>query len=246
MYHLTATVATARRVLRQLSHDKRSLAMIFFVPTILLALLYWLYIDRARLFDFVGVSLLGIFPLVIMFLLTSIATLRERISGTLERVLATPIGKVDFVLGYALAFGVLAVVQALIASLVSLTWLGLDIAGPAWFLIIISLADAWLGMALGLMVSAFASSEFQAVQFMPVVVLPQFLLCGLLVPLGKMPDVLGVIAHFVPMTYAVQALQNVSAQASVSGQSWRDLAIVLGVVVAALVLGAMTLRRSSK
>lgn len=246
MYHLHATLATAGRVLKQLSHDHRSLAMIFFVPALLLALLAWLYIDNDRLFNFVGVSLLGVFPLIIMFLITSIATLRERISGTLERVMAMPIGKVDFVAGYAIAFGVLAIVQAIIASFVALYLLGLDIAGPAWFLVVIALADAWLGMALGLLASAFAHNEFQAVQFMPLVVLPQLLLCGLLVPLEKMPDILSAIAHFLPMTYAVQALQNVAVETAISPQSWRDLAVVLAVVVVAVVLGAMTLRRSSK
>jgi ABC-2 type transport system permease protein len=205
-----------------------------------------LYSDNQRLFDFVGVSLLGVFPLVIMFLITSIATLRERISGTLERVMAMPIGRVDFVAGYAIAFGVLAVVQAVVASLVALYLLGLDIAGPSWFLVAIALADAWLGMALGLLVSAFAHNEFQAVQFMPVVVIPQFFFCGLLMPLDRMPDILQVVAHFVPMTYAVQALQNVSVETGISGQSWRDLGIVLAIVVVAIVLGATTLRRSSK
>lgn len=245
-YHLSATAATAGRVLKQLSHDRRSLAMIFLIPPALLALLYWLYSGNSNLFNYVGVSLLGVFPLVIMFLITSIATLRERTSGTLERVMSLPISRLDFVFGYAVAFGVLAVIQALIASAVALYWLGLDIAGPSWFLIVIALADAWLGMALGLLVSAFAHSEFQAVQFMPVVIFPQFFLCGLLLPLGKMPDSLAFIAHFVPMTYAVQALQNLGSETGISGQSWRDLTIVMAVVLAAVLLGATTLRRSSE
>lgn len=245
-YHLSATFATAGRVLKQLGHDRRSLAMIFFVPPILLALLYWLYIDNGQLFDYVGVSLLGVFPLVIMFLITSIATLRERTSGTLERVMSMPISRVDFVFGYAIAFGVLAVIQALIASAVALYLLGLDIAGPSWFLIVIALVDAWLGMALGLLVSAFAHNEFQAVQFMPVVIFPQFFLCGLLLPLDKMPDTLAFIAHFVPMTYAVEALQNIGTESGIGSQSWRDLIIVVAVVLAALLLGATTLRRSTK
>lgn len=246
MYHLQATLATARRVLGQLKHDPRSIGLIFLVPVVLLALLAWIYSDNDRLFDFVGVSLLGVFPLVIMFLITSIATLRERISGTLERVMAMPIGKVDFVAGYAIAFGLLAVIQALIASFVALNWLGLDIAGPSWFLILVAVADALLGMALGLLVSAFAHNEFQAVQFMPVVVFPQFLICGLLVPVDRLPDILGFIAHCLPMTYAVQALQNVSTETNISHESWWDLAIVVAVVILAVVLGATTLRRSSK
>lgn len=245
-YHLAATIATARRVLSQLSHDRRSLALIFFVPPILLSLLAWLYIDNDNIFNFVGVSLLGVFPLVIMFLITSIATLRERTSGTLERVLSMPIGRVDFVAGYAIAFGVLAIIQAVIASFVALYLLGLDITGPTWFLIAVALADALLGMALGLMVSAFAHNEFQAVQFMPVVIFPQFFLCGLLLPLDKMPDILQTVAYFLPMTYAVEAMQNLLVETSVSGESWRDLVIILAVVVVAIIVGATTLKRSSK
>lgn len=246
IYHLSATLATASRVLRQLGHDRRSLAMIFLVPPALLALLCWLYSGNDSLFNYVGVSLLGVFPLVIMFLITSIATLRERTSGTLERVMTMPISRVDFVFGYAIAFGVLAIIQALIASTVALYLLGLDIAGPSWFLIVIALADAWLGMALGLLVSAFAHNEFQAVQFMPVVIFPQFFLCGLLLPLDSMPDTLAFIAHFVPMTYAVEALQNIGIESGVSAQSWRDLVIVMTVVLLAVLLGATTLRRSTK
>ncbi len=246
MYHFKATFSTTKRVLLQLSHDPRTIALIFLLPCVLLSLLAWVYSNNSVIFDQIGPALLAIFPLIIMFLITSIATLRERTSGTLERVLATPIAKLDLLLGYAFAFGILAILQALLASFVALTFLGLDIAGPIWFLISVSVADALLGMALGLFFSVFASNEFQAVQFMPAVIFPQLLVCGLLVPLDKMSDLLSGIAHALPMTYAVQALQNVAVETSVSSQSWRDLFIVLGCVVVAIVLGALTLRRSTK
>lgn len=246
MYHLRTTFATAGRILQQLSHDHRTLGLIFVVPCLLLALLAWIFSNNERMFDTLGPSLLAIFPMIIMFLITSIATLRERTSGTLERVLTTPIGKVDILLGYALAFGLLAVVQASLASAVSLWLLGMDVAGPEWMLVVIALSDALLGTALGLMLSAFARSEFQAVQFMPAFILPQLLLCGLIVPLSKLPDALEFIARLLPMTYAVEAMQNIASETDISGETQRDLWIVLNVVVVAVIFGALTLKRRSR
>ena len=246
MYHLRVTFATAGRILQQLSHDHRTLGLIFVVPCLLLALLSWIFSNNERMFDTLGPSLLAIFPMIIMFLITSIATLRERTSGTLERMLTTPIGKVDILLGYALAFGLLAVVQASLASAVSLWLLGMDVAGPEWMLVVIALSDALLGTALGLMLSAFARSEFQAVQFMPAFILPQLLLCGLIVPLAKLPEALEFIARLLPMTYAVEAMQNIASEATISGETQRDLWVVLNVVIVAVIFGALTLRRRSR
>lgn len=246
MYHLRTTLATTRRILQQLSHDHRTLGMIFVVPCLLLALLAWLFSDNERMFDTLGPSLLAIFPMIIMFLITSIATLRERTSGTLERILTTPIAKVDILLGYALAFGILATIQASLASGVSLWLLGMDVAGPEWMLVVIAVSDALLGTALGLMLSAFARSEFQAVQFMPAFILPQLLLCGLIVPLTRMPDLLEGIARLLPMTYAVEAMQNIASETVISGETQRDLWVVLGVGLAAVLLGTLTLKRRSR
>lgn len=239
------TFATALRVMRQLLHDKRTIALIFVVPCVLLGLLAWLYDATPQLFDFVGVTLLGVFPFVIMFLTTSITTLRERSSGTLERLLALPIGKLEILLGYAITFGSLAVIQSLLVSLLAVHVYGLDVAGPEWFLVLVALVDALLGMALGLLVSAFARTEFQAVQFMPAFILPQFLLCGLLVPLAQMPNALESIAKLLPLTYAVEALQSVSQHASVQSIAYRDVGIVLGFAMVAIILGAITLRRQT-
>lgn len=246
MYHPKATLAVTKRVLQQLAHDPRTIAMIFVVPCALLALLAWLYSDNKSIFNSVGPALMAIFPLTIMFLITSIATLRERTSGTLERVLAMPIAKLDFIVGYGLAFGLLAILQALLTSFVALNLLDLQVVGPTWFLVVVGVLDALLGMSLGLLVSAFAHNEFQAVQFMPVVIIPQLLVCGLLLPLDKMPAVLNFFAHCLPMTYAVEALQNVAHQSTLSGDSLRDAIIVAGAVVVAILLGALTLRRTSK
>ncbi len=246
MYHLKATLATARRALQQLAHDKRTLALIFVVPCVLLWLLRWIFDGTPAVFDRIAPSLLGLFPFIVMFIITSIATLRERTSGTLERLMALPIGKLDVIVGYMLAFGLMAIVQASIASTVLLYWIGIDVAGPHWFLIILALADAVLGTALGLFVSAFARTEFQAVQFMPVFVIPQILVCGLLMPLAQMPDLLQAVAYYMPLTYATDALSSIVANTDITSDAWRNLWVILAFTVGAVLLGGLTLRRRSK
>ena len=236
------TVATAGRVLGQLRHDHRTVALMLVVPCVLVGLLAWIY-HGSSVFDAIGAPLLGIFPFVVMFLVTSVATLRERTSGTLERLLSMPLGKLDLLLGYALAFGAVAVVQAVLVSFLSLTWFGLDVAGPSWLLVVVAVLDAVLGMALGLFVSAFAATEFQAVQFMPAFVLPQFLLCGLLVPRDELPDVLHAVSAVLPLSYAVDAMRSLTTETDVSARTWADLAVVFGAALLALGLGAATLRR---
>lgn len=237
------TLATARRVLSQLHHDHRTVALLLVVPCVLLTLLRFVYDSSPATFDRIGAPLLGIFPFTVMFLVTSVATLRERTSGTLERLLTMPLGKGDLLLGYALAFGTLAIVQAALAAALSLGLLGLDVTGNAALVMLIAVADGLLGMALGLFVSAFAATEFQAVQFLPAVVLPQLLLCGLFVPRDGMPPVLRLVSDLLPLSYAVDAMSTVTASASWSGSLVRDLAVISGATVAALGLGAATLRR---
>ncbi|MFI6366982.1 ABC transporter permease [Nocardia sp. NPDC050630] len=242
--------ATTGRILRQLRNDHRTVAMILVVPAVLMALLYFIYKDTPTnpfnpvpIFDRVGISMLGILPFIVMFLITAIAMQRERTSGTLERLLTTPLSKLDLLAGYGTAFSVAAAAQAAVACVISFWLLGLNSAGsPAW-VVVIAMIDAVCGVALGLLASAFARTEFQAVQFMPVVVAPQIFLCGLLVPRGQLPGWLEAISNVLPLSYAVDALQQVSTHSDVTGQMLRDLAVVAGFAVVALCLGAATLRR---
>jgi ABC-2 type transport system permease protein len=235
-------LATARRVLLQVRADPRTVALLLVVPCVLIGLLAWIY-SGTNTFDTIGAPLLGVFPFVVMFLVTSIATLRERSSGTLERLLSTPLGKADFLGGYAVAFGALAVVQALVATAFAIWVCGLDVAGPVWLLLLVAVVDALLGTAIGLLLSAFARTEFQAVQFMPAFVLPQFLLCGLLVPRDAMPEVLSAVSDLLPLSYAVDAMRTVTVDSSGVSAVAGDVAVVAGFVVAAIGLGSLTLRR---
>lgn len=236
-------VHTTGRILRQLRHDRRTVALLIVVPSLLLTLLFYMFDNQQQLFDRLALTMLGIFPFIIMFLITSIAMLRERTNGTLERLLTTPLRKTDLLFGYGIAFGVAATIQAAIVSAVAYLLLGLDTQGAPVWVIVIAAANAVLGVALGLLASAFARTEFQAVQFMPIVALPQILLCGLFVPRDEMAGWLQAISDVLPLTYSVEALQEVGRHTEPTGTMWRDLAIVGGAVIVALVAAAGTLRR---
>jgi ABC-2 type transport system permease protein len=235
--------STAARILRQLRHDRRTIALIIAVPLVLLTLVYYLFEKQHGIFDHIGLIMLGLFPFVIMFLITSIAMLRERTSGTLERLLTTPLHKPDLLFGYGIAFGVLAAVQASIATGLAYWAFDLKTAGATGLVIVFAVADAILGMALGLFFSAFARSEFQAVQFMPAVVFPQIFLCGLFAARDTMAGWMQALSNVMPLTYAVQGLQEIGAHTDPTGLMWRDLGIVAGCAVLALILAAATLRR---
>jgi ABC-2 type transport system permease protein len=235
-------VATATRLLRQLVRDRRTLVLLLVVPPLLLTLFKYVFVDQEATFERVGPPMVGLFPFITMFLVTSIAVLRERTSGTLERLMSMPLAKLDLLVGYGLAFALVAAVQATLTSVVAFGPLGLETEGAVWIVVAIAIANAVLGMALGLFLSAFATTEFQAVQFMPAFVLPQILLCGLLVPRADMAEVLHVLSYALPLTYAYDALAR--ATLGDTGRLFAlDVAIVCGFIVLALALGATTLRR---
>jgi ABC-2 type transport system permease protein len=240
--HGAITLATARRILVQLRHDHRTVGLLIGVPTLLMILLRYVF-DAPGAFDRIGPMLLGIFPFVVMFIVTSIGTLRERTSGTLERLMTTPLGKLDLLLGYALAFGVLALVQVAVVLTISMTWLGMNVPGPLWALVLVAVLTALLGMALGLFASAFARTEFQAVQFMPALVLPQTLLCGLFVPRDQMSTALQWISNVLPLSYVVEAMHQLTGNSTPTATLYRDMIIIAACALLALVLGAATLRR---
>lgn len=239
----TATLATARRVVHQLRRDPRTIVLLLLVPVALVTLVKWIFAGQPQVFQRVGVPLLGIFPMTSMFLVTSIAMLRERTSGTLERLMTMPIAKLDLLAGYALAFAGFAVVQASLVSAVAFGLLDLDVAGSRWAIIGLAVVNALLGTALGLLVSAFANSEFQAVQFMPVFLFPQMLLSGLFAPRPSMARGLEIASDYMPMTYAYDALSRVQRGTGWDERMALDLAVLAGSVVVALVAGAATLRR---
>jgi ABC transporter DrrB family efflux protein len=239
---LRRTLATAGRVLTQIRHDPRTIGLLLVVPSLLIGLMAWLFSDTP-VFDLVGPAMLALFPFIIMFLITSISTLRERRGGTLERLLTLPISKLDFILGYTIAFGLLAIVQSAIAVGFAVWVCGLEIEGSVWLLLAVAFADAVLGTALGLLASAFAQTEFQVVQFMPAIVFPQILLGGIFLPRENMPDVLHAISDWLPLSHAIDALNAVANDTEDAGYVGMKLLIIGAFIVGAIVLGSITLRR---
>ena len=238
------TVATGLRVLRQLRHDPRTIALILFVPTILMVVFRYVFNSDTAVFNAFAPILLGIFPFIVMFIVTSITMLRERTTGTLERLMTLPMAKIDLLIGYALAFGVLAICQAALASFVTLHWLDTMVSGSVGLIIVVALLAGVLGMSLGLFVSAFATTEFQAVQFMPALVLPQLLTSGLFVPREDMAKPLQWFADIMPLTYVVDAMKQVAANTSWTSTLTKDVLVIVGFIVGALVISAATLKRS--
>ena len=238
-------LATTRRVLGQLRHDPRSIALMLVAPSLLIGLFAWLFSDQEGVFDQFGGAILALFPFIVMFLITSITTLRERRSGTLERLMTTPVGKADVILGYALAFGLMALLQAVITVWFAVVVCGLDVDGPLWQLGLVAMLDALLGTALGLLASAFARTEFQAVQFMPVLVFPQIILGGLFMPRDEMPDVLFAISDWLPLSHAIDAIDAVAAGEDGAGV-FGPLLVVGAFTVGALMLASLTLRRRTR
>jgi ABC-2 type transport system permease protein len=237
------TIATAIRVLTQLRRDPRTIALLLVVPAALVTLIKFVFDHNPGAFDRIGGPLVGLFPFITMFLVTSITMLRERTTGTLERLMTMPLAKLDILLGYGLAFGLVGTAQALITSGVAFGLLDLEVAGSTAVVILLAIGNALLGMSLGLFVSAFAQTEFQAIQFMPAFVFPQLLLCGLFVARDQMAGALEAVSYALPLTYAYDALDRVTSDGSLGGRGTADVLVTCGVILLALALGAATLRR---
>jgi ABC-2 type transport system permease protein len=235
------TGATTLRVLQQIRHDRRTIALLLVVPGALLWLLHEMLGDLQ--FNRLGAPMVGLFPFISMFLVTSIAMLRERTSGTLERLMTMPLAKLDLLAGYGIAFALMATLQALVTSAVAFLALGLDSSGGTGLVILLAIIDAVLGSALGLLASAFAASEFQAVQFMPAFVLPQILLCGLLIPRSQMAAGLDAVASVLPLTFAYDGLRAVSVDGTGFGGVADEIAVLAAMIAVAIALAALTLRR---
>jgi len=240
------TLSTAARVMNELRHDPRTIALMLLVPCVLLIVLRYVFNDNQLIFDQIGPMTLGLFPLILMFIVTSIVTLRERKTGTLDRLMTMPLSKLDIVFGYALAFTAIATLQACLAALTILGLLGVTVLSGTMPVLLAAVAAAFLGTTLGLFVSAFANSEFQAVQFMPAIIFPQLLTCGLFAPREHMAKALQWFADVMPLTYSVDAMKQATTHATWTSTTTRDLLVVFGCGVVALVLGSVTIRRQEK
>ncbi len=243
---------TTARIAAQLRADPRTVALILLLPPFLLTLLYFIFVDvptmpgQDPIFNSLGPTLLAVLPMFLMFLITSVAMLRERTSGTLERLFTTPLSRFNLIASYGLVFGLLGALQAGILTAVLLGPMDAEIDGPVWLLLLIAFLDAVVGVSFGLLASAFARSEFQAVQFTPLLIVPQILLCGLLVPKDLMPEVLGAISEWLPMTWAVQAALDTVASSTPVDETWQHVGLLIGFSVVALLIASLSMPRKTR
>ena len=205
-------------------------------------------------------ALVAFFSYFLVFVLTGISFLRERIGGTLERLLATPVRRSEIVTGYSAGFGFFATLQVILIMAFALgtlhvqaigplpafsVGLGIANAGSPVLAFLVALLLALGAVNLGIFLSTFARTELQVVQFIPIVIVPQALLCGLLWPISSLPELLQPIAKVLPLTYAIDGLREVLVKGSdLSSAALRfDLAILAGIAVFLAVLASLTIRR---
>jgi len=242
MPRLAFTVAS--RVIRQLTRDRRTMGLIFIVPLVVMTLI-GLSFPETSVLDYIAPALLATLALFFGFLLTGISFLRERSQGTLERLMASPISRLDLVFGYLCGFFLFALVQTLIILLFTIYVLKVSYRGDLWQIFVFQVIVIIGAVNLGIFISTFARNEFQMVQFIPLIIVPQVFLCGLLWPVSQMPYYLQWIAKFLPLTYGVDGIRALMLQ----GQNLLDIGKEVGVLAAyavgLLILAAFTLRRGA-
>lgn len=243
MFSLRRTFAIALRVLKQIGSDRRTVALMLVVPSLLTGLFAWM-LNSQKQFDMIGPRLIGLFPFTVMFLLSSITTLKERQTGTLERFFTMPMRREEFIIGYGLSFGFMAALQATITLWFSILVCNLNVDDNFELLFGAAVTNAILGMALGLLASAFAQTEFQVIQFMPAFIFPQIILGGLFIPIKQMPDVLQTISEWLPLTHALRSLNDIVTNANID-DTMTEIWTVVAVSVGALILGSLTLRKKT-
>jgi len=238
--------ATVRRVLHQLRHDPLTVALVLVIPIVLLALMRFVF-PGEETFRRIGVPLVGIFPFMSLFMVTSVSFLRERLAATLERLMTLPIARLDLVAGYAGAFTLVAVIQTALTIGFGFGVLDMHSARSVLLVAVVAVIAALAGAALGILSSTIARSEFQAVLWMALLVLPQVMLCGLLVPRDEMAGLLEAVSAALPLTYAYDLLDRIASGAPLPfGRVALDVgALALGTVVP-LAAATFTLRRSSR
>lgn len=234
----------AGRIMRQIVRDRRTLALIMIVPIVVMTIIWLSFPAQKSLLNNVAPALLATLALFFGFLLTGISFLRERSQGTLERLMASPVSRLDIVLGYLLGFFVFALTQTLIIVLFTIYALNIDYKGELWQIFVFQVIVLISSINLGILISAFARNEFQMVQFIPLIILPQVFLCGLLWPVEQMSNYLQWIAKFLPLTYAVDGLREIMLNGKGLLDVGFDLGILAAFAVGISVITAFSLRRS--
>lgn len=242
MYSHYLTIAG--RIVRQVGRDRRTLGLIIVVPVVVMTLIGLSFPDRSML-NYIAPALLATIALFFSFLLTGISFLRERSQGTLERLMATPVSRLDVALGYLFGLSVFAVLQTLIIFFFTIYVLDVTYQGELWQILVFQFIIIVGSVNLGIFTSTFARNEFQVIQFIPLIILPQVFLGGVLWPVEQMPGYLQGVSSVLPLTYAVEGLRDVMLAGKSLADVWLDLAVLAGFTVVASVLAAITIRRSA-
>lgn len=234
----------AGRVIRQILRDRRTVGMIVFVPLVMMTLIGLSFPDETVL-DFIAPALLAALALFFSFLLTGISFLRERSQGTMERLMASPLTRLDIVVGYLLGFFVFALLQTLIIFFFTIYALGVSFQGNLWEILLFQVFIIAGAVNLGIFISTFARNEFQMVQFIPLVIIPQLFLAGVIWPVEQMPDYLQWLSAALPLTYAVEGLRDIMLSGMNLGNVWLDITVLIGFTVITALLAALALKRGA-
>jgi ABC-2 type transport system permease protein len=242
MFNNTLTIA--QRTIQQLVRDRRTIALILIVPLVIASLI-GVSVPSKLILNSTLPAILAMLILFFGFLLSGISFLRERSQGTRERLLASPASRMDILVGYLLGFLLFAMLQTLILFFYSVYVLKVDFNGSLWQIIIFQILIGILAVCLGIFISTFAKNEFQMIQFIPLIIVPQVFVCGLLFPVSNMPNYLQWLAKFLPLTYAVDGIRGLM----LNGQNLLDIGKEVGVLltyaIVLMVLAGVSLRRGT-
>ena len=238
------TLAIAVRIISQIARDHRSVALIIVAPIIVMSLVGFSFADQRDILNRIAPGLIGVFALFFVFLLTGVSFLRERSQGTLERLLTTPVGRADILAGYLLGFLLFAGIQSLVILLYTIFALRIDYEGSLWQIFVLLFIVTIVAVNLGIFISTFARNEFQVVQFIPIILLPQIFLSGAVLPSEQLPGYFQAIGHFLPLTYAVDGLKALMLEGETLGGIAQELAVLGGFAIGILALATITVRRT--
>lgn len=238
------TFAITTRIVIQIIRDHRSVALIIVAPVIVMSLVGFSFADQKDVFDGIAPALMAVFAMFFTFILTGVSFLRERSQGTLERLLTTPVGRIDILSGYLLGFLVFAVIQSVVILFFTIFALQVSYRGDLWQIFILLMILTIVAVNLGIFVSTFAKNEFQVVQFIPIVLAPQIFLSGVILPVNQMPAYFQMIARVLPLRYAVDGLRGIMLDDQTLSDVGVEIAVLAGFAIIFLSLAAMTVRRT--
>jgi ABC-2 type transport system permease protein len=237
-----STLVIASRIINQLIRDRRTLILIVVVPLVI-ASLVGVSVPDKRILDYTAPAVLAVLILFFGFLLTGISFLRERSQGTLERLMASPVSRLDVVGGYLLGFLLFAIVQTMVLFFYLIYVLNVSYYGDLWQIILFEILIGIGAVCMGTFFSVLAKNEFQMVQFIPMIIVPQIFLCGLLWPVSQMPEYLQWLANVLPLTYGVDGIRALMLEGQNLLDIGKEVGILAAYAVGLLILAAVTIRR---